>query len=460
MSIGERAPEAGSQTKATTPPRAPAGDGRPGRPRALPVAEQRRLVIDAALSVFAADGYNGTTIERVAREAGTARSSVYELFPARTTCSSRSSRTRRAGRGPPQRGLPGLAGPAAARLRPPQLLDGVRPDRQRPRRRSPAPQRRAERRRAADGHGLGGRHPPPGPRRDQPATPAPASGPTSASRSARPASCCRTCTSAWRRWWRYPQADDPTWDRDALIDLLTEFTVGGLFRLALHPEALGTSPRAPTEAVVGAPSRHPGRPAGAPEVVVAEPLRSPACGGGRSRPRRRRPPRPSPACRAAPGWWPPTPAWPARGRWASGRPRRRRHGLGLAGRPWSRPPPPASLDRHPEAKDATDLDLAVDAALAGGPAAWSSSARTAAASTTCSSWWPCWPGPASPPSPSRRPRPGPPRGRPFRQARLAGASGRPGLAVARGRAGGRRDHRRACCTRWPTRTCPPAPARG
>ena len=84
MSIGERStgPESRDEgdadaVVAAEPAPAPR---RPGRPRALPLAEQRRLVVDAALRVFAADGYNGTTIERVAREAGTARSSVYELF--------------------------------------------------------------------------------------------------------------------------------------------------------------------------------------------------------------------------------------------------------------------------------------------------------------------------------------------------------------------------------------------
>lgn len=53
---------------------------RPGRPRALPIEQQRRVVIDAARVVFAGEGYSGATIERVARQAGTARSSVYELF--------------------------------------------------------------------------------------------------------------------------------------------------------------------------------------------------------------------------------------------------------------------------------------------------------------------------------------------------------------------------------------------
>ena len=39
------------------------------------------------------------------------------------------------------------------------------------------------------------------------------------------------------------QADDPSWDRDALIDLLTDFTVGGLYRLARYPEVLEAAGR-------------------------------------------------------------------------------------------------------------------------------------------------------------------------------------------------------------------------
>jgi AcrR family transcriptional regulator len=53
---------------------------RPGRPRAQPIAEQRRGVLDAAREVFARHGYHGATIERVARLSGTPRPTVYELF--------------------------------------------------------------------------------------------------------------------------------------------------------------------------------------------------------------------------------------------------------------------------------------------------------------------------------------------------------------------------------------------
>ena len=52
----------------------------PGRPRAQPLEQQRRAVLDAACAVFAQHGYHGATIEAVARRAGTPRPTVYELF--------------------------------------------------------------------------------------------------------------------------------------------------------------------------------------------------------------------------------------------------------------------------------------------------------------------------------------------------------------------------------------------
>jgi len=52
----------------------------PGRPRLQPLAQQRRAVLDAALEVFAQHGFHGATIERVARRSGTPRPTVYELF--------------------------------------------------------------------------------------------------------------------------------------------------------------------------------------------------------------------------------------------------------------------------------------------------------------------------------------------------------------------------------------------
>jgi AcrR family transcriptional regulator len=52
----------------------------PGRPRALPLEEQRRKVLDAARTVFAQHGFHGATIEAVARLSDTPRPTVYELF--------------------------------------------------------------------------------------------------------------------------------------------------------------------------------------------------------------------------------------------------------------------------------------------------------------------------------------------------------------------------------------------
>ncbi len=52
----------------------------PGRPRNLPVEEQRRVILEGAREVFAIHGFRGATIERVARTAGVARPAVYEHF--------------------------------------------------------------------------------------------------------------------------------------------------------------------------------------------------------------------------------------------------------------------------------------------------------------------------------------------------------------------------------------------
>lgn len=52
----------------------------PGRPRNLPIEEQRELILNAARRVFAEHDYHGTSIERVAAEAGQTRRAVYDLF--------------------------------------------------------------------------------------------------------------------------------------------------------------------------------------------------------------------------------------------------------------------------------------------------------------------------------------------------------------------------------------------
>jgi AcrR family transcriptional regulator len=67
--------DAGADVGADAP-----GKRGPGRPRLQPLAQQRQGVLDAALEVFARHGYHGATIEQVARRSGTPRPTVYELF--------------------------------------------------------------------------------------------------------------------------------------------------------------------------------------------------------------------------------------------------------------------------------------------------------------------------------------------------------------------------------------------
>ncbi|MEU4669362.1 TetR/AcrR family transcriptional regulator [Amycolatopsis sp. NPDC023774] len=51
-----------------------------GRPRKLPVAEQRGRVVRAATEAVARHGFEAATIEEIARAAGVSRQSVYEQF--------------------------------------------------------------------------------------------------------------------------------------------------------------------------------------------------------------------------------------------------------------------------------------------------------------------------------------------------------------------------------------------
>ncbi|MEC3982098.1 TetR/AcrR family transcriptional regulator [Amycolatopsis sp. H20-H5] len=51
-----------------------------GRPRKLPVGEQRARVIDAAARMVAQHGAQAATIEQIAREAGVSRQAVYAQF--------------------------------------------------------------------------------------------------------------------------------------------------------------------------------------------------------------------------------------------------------------------------------------------------------------------------------------------------------------------------------------------
>jgi AcrR family transcriptional regulator len=250
MSIGERSmgPDSHDERSSTGAPggapaplRPKAAARRPGRPRALPLAEQRRVVIDAALRVFATDGYNGATIERVAREAGTARSSVYELFQgkddlfiavvedAADRVVGHLSEGFRASQDLPLRDF--------ARHSFSVVFDMVERDRD-----AITVLLNAER---------GGIEPPMA---------------SVADTRGRVLEEINRHTGA-ARWADYGievgsasimlslmyfgmgevvairQVDDPAWDREALIDLLTEFTVGGLFRLGLHPEVLAAAAR-------------------------------------------------------------------------------------------------------------------------------------------------------------------------------------------------------------------------
>jgi AcrR family transcriptional regulator len=77
--VARRAPR-GSARSDDAPAGRPGGKRGPGRPRLQPLAQQRRGVLDAALVVFARHGYRGATIEQVARLSGTPRPTVYELF--------------------------------------------------------------------------------------------------------------------------------------------------------------------------------------------------------------------------------------------------------------------------------------------------------------------------------------------------------------------------------------------
>ncbi|MDS0134021.1 TetR/AcrR family transcriptional regulator [Amycolatopsis sp. NPDC004772] len=56
-----------------------------GRPRKLPVSEQRARVLQATAKVVAQHGMQGATIEQIAREAGVSRQAVYEQFGDRAT---------------------------------------------------------------------------------------------------------------------------------------------------------------------------------------------------------------------------------------------------------------------------------------------------------------------------------------------------------------------------------------
>lgn len=49
----------------------------------MSVEARRYLILDAALSVFAADGSKGATVDQIASRAGLARAQIYEAFPSK-----------------------------------------------------------------------------------------------------------------------------------------------------------------------------------------------------------------------------------------------------------------------------------------------------------------------------------------------------------------------------------------
>lgn len=51
--------------------------------RRLPAAERRKLILEAALDVFAAGGYQETTLDDVAEKAGVSKALIYEHFPSK-----------------------------------------------------------------------------------------------------------------------------------------------------------------------------------------------------------------------------------------------------------------------------------------------------------------------------------------------------------------------------------------
>ena len=55
----------------------------PRKRRVLPEAERRRMILDAALTLFARDGYAGAEVEQIAREAGIGKGTIYRYYPSK-----------------------------------------------------------------------------------------------------------------------------------------------------------------------------------------------------------------------------------------------------------------------------------------------------------------------------------------------------------------------------------------
>ncbi len=75
----EPASSSGTAASGTVPSQQPPKRKR-GRPRAMPLEEQRERILDAATRVFASEGFDGATSERIAELSGVGRPSVYQIF--------------------------------------------------------------------------------------------------------------------------------------------------------------------------------------------------------------------------------------------------------------------------------------------------------------------------------------------------------------------------------------------
>lgn len=61
----------------------PAGTPRPGPRAAMPEAERRQRLCEAAAGVFLSDGYAAASMDEVARAAGMSKRTLYQVFPSK-----------------------------------------------------------------------------------------------------------------------------------------------------------------------------------------------------------------------------------------------------------------------------------------------------------------------------------------------------------------------------------------
>ncbi|MFH2056669.1 MAG: TetR/AcrR family transcriptional regulator [bacterium] len=55
----------------------------PRKRRVMPGAERRQMILSAALTLFARDGYTGCEVEQIAREAGVGKGTIYRYYPSK-----------------------------------------------------------------------------------------------------------------------------------------------------------------------------------------------------------------------------------------------------------------------------------------------------------------------------------------------------------------------------------------